>query len=102
LKDWNKETFGNIHHQLNQVKSQLSTIQNLEPSASNIEVEENLKAIYNELLAREEIYWKQKSRVQWLTSSTLNTEFFHLSTIIHRRRNTIDFLKDNHGSWISS
>ncbi len=56
LKDWNRETFGNIHHQLNQVKSQLSAIQNLEPSASNLEVEE--------------IHWKQKSRVQWLTSST--------------------------------
>ena len=54
------------------------------------------------MLAREEILWKQKSRIQWLTSSTLNTRFFHLTTIIRRRRNTIDFLKDKHGNWISN
>lgn len=44
LKEWNKETFGNIHYKLNQVKSQLSELQKLEPSKSNLAAEENLKA----------------------------------------------------------
>jgi hypothetical protein len=98
LKEWNKETFGNIQHQLTQIKAELSALQNLEPTTSNLAAEENLKALHNELLAREEILWKQKSRTQWLTSSTLNTRFFHLATIIHRRKNAIDFLKDNNGN----
>ncbi len=102
LKEWNKETFANIHYKVNQVKSELFELQKVEPSESNLVAEENLKANYNELLAKEEILWKQKSRIQWLTSSTLNTRFFHLTTIIRRRRNTIDFLKDKHGNWISN
>jgi hypothetical protein len=61
LKEWNKETFGNIHYKLNQVKSYLSKLQKLEPSESNLTTKENLKANYNELLAREEILWKQKN-----------------------------------------
>ena len=55
LKEWNKETFGNIQHQLTQIKAQLSALQNLKPTTSNLAAEENLKALHNELLAREEI-----------------------------------------------
>ncbi|KAK3035052.1 hypothetical protein RJ639_034842 [Escallonia herrerae] len=32
----------------------------------------------------------------------LNTKFFHLSTIIRRRKNSIDLIKDKDGKWISS
>lgn len=36
----------------------------------------------------------------WLTTPDLNTKFFHLSTIVRRRRNTIDALCDSHGNWM--
>lgn len=32
----------------------------------------------------------------------MNTKFFHISTIIRRRRNHIDMLKDDEGRWISN
>lgn len=35
----------------------------------------------------------QKSRIQWITQGDRNTRFFHLFTIIRRRRNKIDRLK---------
>ena len=47
------------------------------------------------------MHWHQKSRNQWLTSTNLNTRFFHLSTIIQRRKNAIDFIKDENGTWLS-
>ena len=40
-----------------------------------------------------------KSRETWLICKDLNTKFFHTSTIIKRRRNTIDFLKLPLGVW---
>lgn len=40
-------------------------------------------------LKREEDFWRQKSRVMWLTSSKFNTCFFHASTVIRRCRNNI-------------
>lgn len=48
----------------------------------------------------EEDLWHQKSRSTWLTTRDLNTKFFHLSTIIWRRRNSIESLKSAAGSWI--
>lgn len=50
-----------------------------------------------DLLRKEETLWKSKSHVQWLTTSDLNTQFFHISTIIRRCRNDIHTLKDAEG-----
>ena len=45
--------------------------------------------------------WRQESRTKLLTTADLNTKFFHLSTIVRRRQNAIDFLKNQQGSWVS-
>ncbi|ONI13814.1 hypothetical protein PRUPE_4G246900 [Prunus persica] len=42
----------------------------------------------------------QKSRLRWLQEGDRNTKFFHLTTIIRRRRNRIERLKDNEGVWV--
>ena len=53
-----------------------------------------------EWLKREETLWKEKARTKWHTLIELNTRFFHLSTVIKRRRNSIDFIKNDEGHWI--
>lgn len=45
--------------------------------------------------------WFQKSREKWIAFGDRNTKFFHTSTIIRRRRNRIEMLKSDDGSWIS-
>lgn len=52
-----------------------------------------------EEMKREEIMWKQKSRNIQPTIMDLNTKFFHLSTIIKRRRNFINTIKMANGKW---
>lgn len=44
--------------------------------------------------------WRQKSWSTWLTTRDLNTRFFHLSTVIRRRRNSIDSIKSTVGQWL--
>lgn len=51
------------------------------------------------MLSTEEIFWLQKSRNTWLKEGDKNTKFFHLSTIIRRRRNKIEGLNDVDGNW---
>lgn len=49
----------------------------------------------NEWLTRVELLWRQKSRETWLKEGDKNSIFFHLSTIIRRKRNSIDAIKDD-------
>jgi hypothetical protein len=61
-----------------------------------------LKLDLENLLVKEEILWRSKSRDTWLTCKDLNTKFFHTSTIIRRRSNAVNFLKLDSGVWVSS
>lgn len=45
------------------------------------------------LLKEEEIFWNKKSRKKWLTDGDHNSRYFHISTMIPKKRNRIDRLK---------
>lgn len=47
------------------------------------------------VLEQEELIWLQKSREKWVVYGDRNTKFFHMSTIIRRRRNKVDMLKNS-------
>ncbi|XP_042950095.1 uncharacterized protein LOC122282210 [Carya illinoinensis] len=61
--------------------------------------EKDLHLKIQEQMKQEEILWRQKSRINWLTTTDLNTKFYHLSTTIRRRRNGIDSIKLGPGNW---
>ena len=46
---------------------------------------------------REELLWKQKSRIQWLKEGDQNTNFFHNSLLARRSHNFISSLKSDSG-----
>lgn len=53
------------------------------------------------VLEQEELIWFQKSREKWIVHGDRNTKFFHMSTIIRRRRNKVDMLKNDENKWVS-
>ena len=55
----------------------------------------------NEWLRRNEAFWIQKSRELWLKDGDKNSRFFHLSTVIRRKRNSIDAIKNDFGEWLT-
>ncbi|KAL0378863.1 UNVERIFIED_CONTAM: LINE-1 retrotransposable element O protein [Sesamum radiatum] len=61
-----------------------------------------LRLKLDELLAREEMMWKQRGKVQWLREGDLNTAFFHAKASARQRKNTISHLRRQDGSWSSS
>lgn len=53
------------------------------------------------MLAREEIYWRQKSRELWLSNGDRNIIFFHSSTKIKRCKNRISCIQCQNGNLLT-
>ncbi|KAH7838491.1 hypothetical protein Vadar_027204 [Vaccinium darrowii] len=100
---WNKEVFGNIFRKKRWTLARIHGIQKAQGNVFShnlFNLEKELISEYNKILAQEELLWFQKSRSQWIVMGERNTRYFHLSTIIRRRKAKISMLKDNNNVWI--
>uniref|UniRef100_A0A803P649 Reverse transcriptase domain-containing protein n=1 Tax=Cannabis sativa TaxID=3483 RepID=A0A803P649_CANSA len=98
LMSWNKTQFKHLSQQVHKAKSQL---EEAEKNITNVADLNNAKQQLSEALLREEIHWRQKSRVQWLKEGDMCSKFFMASTVIRRRRNYIHCIKEtSDGDWI--
>lgn len=80
--------------------TKVQEIQKADCIEENCRKEAHLQVELNKWLLRNEILWKQNSREVWLKEGDNNSKFFHLSTIIRRRRNSIDVVKNDSREWI--
>ena len=72
---------------------------------SNSEAAENItkyREMLSELLTKEEIYWKQRSKEFWLAERDSNTRYFHAMANARRRTNTIHRLMHEEGYWVET
>uniref|UniRef100_A0A2N9HP69 Uncharacterized protein n=1 Tax=Fagus sylvatica TaxID=28930 RepID=A0A2N9HP69_FAGSY len=72
---WNKNCFGHLQTRNKSLSEAINSIQQLDPTESNLQKEKTLTWEFNENLRREDLLWKQKSRVQWLTTEIKQTLF---------------------------
>lgn len=103
LEDWNQNTFGNIFRRKRRNEARLAGVQKLlaqRVTEGLLKLEQKLCMERREILLQEELLWKQKSRNDWLKAGDDNTKFFHTSTIVRRRRNTVESLKNEAGVWV--
>ncbi|CAL2260060.1 unnamed protein product [Prunus armeniaca] len=103
LKHWNIHVFGHLRQTKARLLARLAGIQrslSRGPNRFLNILEVTLVEEFNLLLEQEALFWQQKSRVKWLQEGDRNTKFFHLTTIIRRRRNKIERLKDENGVWV--
>ncbi|KAK1554545.1 hypothetical protein Q3G72_013786 [Acer saccharum] len=97
FKIWNKEVFGCIFHRKRRIIARLQGIQRSLSERSNpwlASLEIKLREEYDLIVDQEETFWLQKSRNTWLKEGDRNSKFFHLSTMIRRRYNKLEGLKD--------
>ncbi|CAA7036501.1 unnamed protein product [Microthlaspi erraticum] len=102
LVRWNKEVFGDVTKRKEGLLKEIVEVQEaLETGLTDaiLEREEFLMKELDVVLEQEEVLWFQKAREKWIPLGDRNTRFFHTSTIIRRRKNRIDMLRNEAGEW---
>lgn len=97
LQDWSKKTVGSVNGKIERLRKdlrQVSKKNDLRSQKRKKEIEKELDG----LLEKEEIYWKQRSRIEWLKESDRNTKFFHRKSTWRKKKNNIQRLKKEDGS----
>ncbi|XP_056697578.1 uncharacterized protein [Spinacia oleracea] len=103
LNKWNKEIFHNIFHKKANLWARLEGVQRglaVRRLDHLISREKALRQEMELVLQQEELLWFQKSRLEAIRDGDRNTKFFHLSTVIRRRRNRIEMLQNSDGVWL--
>lgn len=98
LVDWNKSRFGNAGKHLKSLTANLERVSSLPRTNDNIAEEDKFQNHRSEWCIREEILWKQRSRVLWLREGDNNTRFFHRRASVRRKQNNISFLTSQEGN----
>ncbi|CAM8882279.1 unnamed protein product [Rhodiola kirilowii] len=100
LKRWNGKVFGPVKTKMRNLKDQLEVIRMKPREESVVKEEEYLVSQLKEWRLREEIYWRQRSREEWLKEGDRNTKFFHAKASHRRKINSLEGIKDSSGRWL--
>ncbi|XP_072999435.1 uncharacterized protein [Typha latifolia] len=90
---WKKEEATGLSLNIKRLEKKLLALQAGAPTEESLIEENCLRSSLEDLYLKEEIYWKQRARNDWLTSGDRNTKFFHASASSKHRRNSIFGLK---------
>lgn len=99
---WNREYFENMFDKKYQVEEELVEVNEVVMLKGIDEAlllrEKELLLEQENILAKEEVFWKQKSRKTWLDEGDKNTKLFHNSVKLRRVINRISKIKIRNGS----
>ena len=91
--------FGHTTKKIKEKKKVLSNLIVQDTEGQNGAKINQLRREINELLDWEEIWWAQRSRVQWLSEGDRNTKYFYHCASERRRKNTISGLWSENVNW---
>jgi len=99
LKLWNKEVFENVNDYVENAETQLKNIQHQIQTTGHTNSLQNLEkaahAHLEDALKKQNLFWKDKARVNWHINGDINTKYFHRVTKIKNKTKLISHIRNN-------
>ncbi|KAL6348507.1 hypothetical protein AAG906_009967 [Vitis piasezkii] len=106
LKEWNIMTFGDLKERKKLILTDLSRIDLFEQEGNlnpDLVLERTLRRReLEDVLLKEEVQWRQKSRVKWIKEGDCNSKFFHRVATGRRSRKFIKSLISERGETLNN
>ncbi|CAB4262986.1 unnamed protein product [Prunus armeniaca] len=99
LSRWCAEKGGQVPKKVKELQLRLASLQSDEPSMQTFHTRSLIETELDKCLEQEEIYWHQRSRVQWLQHGDRNTSFFHKQATSRRKKNALVGILDENDRW---
>lgn len=100
LTKWSKDTFPNNRKVIDDLLRELNQCrEDVWDEDSRSKMNSIAKQI-EEMWDREEAYWMQRSRIQWLRNGDKNSGFFHSTTVQRRVKNKVSRICNGDGIWL--
>ena len=97
LGQWEKNVFGNVRLELNQLKKDLAREERVAMvNGNNFKVRQIKKEI-EVLQDKEAMMWAQRSRILWANQGDKNTKYFHSCASKRYRKNLMEGIRDDGG-----
>lgn len=100
LLGWAERDFGSVIKRTAEIRRKLSTLWSGNPTTEQQRKIKEFTKELDELLLREELMWRQRSRATYLREGDRNTKWFKQEATWRKKKNDITKLKDSTGVWI--
>ncbi|KAL5738018.1 hypothetical protein ACOSP7_030779 [Xanthoceras sorbifolium] len=97
LENWSKVKFGSLRKAIDRKRCELNLLYDRQQSEQVLNDIKFRERELESLLSKEELYWKQRSRVDWLLAGDKNSKIFHRRASARKKKNLISSLLDGRG-----
>jgi hypothetical protein len=96
--NWGKTNYGNIPRKIKEIQTKIQKLKSLTPASDEITQMHQLESNLDDLLNKEEQWWAQRAKINWLLHGDKNSKFFHFKASQRHRKNTINFIQNTQGT----
>jgi ribonuclease HI len=98
LVSWRTQAHGQNRESIPLMRDKLAKLQGSDDMGNNEEIQ-RLKTEIQVQLEREDLWWRQRAKQEWLKNGDKNTHFFHACANSRRKKNFIEKIRDEQGNW---
>jgi hypothetical protein len=98
MQSWSHNVFGSVRKEIKRLRDQLAQARVAANNSGDLQEVRAVERELHEIYEREEIMYRQRSRLEWLKAGDKNTRYFQNRASHRRRKNTIQALRRPDGS----